>query len=182
MLNNKLIYHHKSMALIIVSFICSVWVILTIIGQFNWKVFQRLLSFDRFNLVPQWTFFAPNPGSTDIHLLMRFGEGQILSKWHETPLTAEYQEKFRWIRGLFNPYRRFDKMLFDFTNDVRSSKDKLSQVRHLSEYILILRFLEMLAYQYNAKTVQFMLVGSNMTLLEDIEVIILSDVHIVKPK
>jgi hypothetical protein len=161
----------------ILGLVCILWLILTIVCQFDGKFSRLISSFDKFGLIPRWTFFAPNPCDFDIHLLVRFAKGTVISKWQETELTKKIYARNKWTRGIFNPYRRIEKLLFDFANEARASKDKQVQIRHLSGYIFLLRFSEFLAIEQDAEKVQFMLAGSNTILLPNSEIIMVSDLH-----
>lgn len=166
------------MVVLIISLLCIVWTILTIPYQFDTEFSKNIARYDRLGLIPRWTFFAPNPGKIDIHLLVRFGKGdERISEWEEIFFIEEHKRDSIIMRSIFNTNRRFEKMLFDFVNDVRLLKKQISQIRHSSEYILLLSFTESLAIQRQADEVQFMLVGSNITLLDDIEIIFTSDLH-----
>lgn len=165
------------MGAIVVGVICFIWIVLTIIAQFNNKLSRDIVQFDRFGLVPRWTFFAPIPGSTDVHLLIRYTRNGKISSWYETKLTVNLSKRPKWMRWVFNPYRRIEKLLFDFVNSTSYLKNKVLQIKYLTDYILILRFSESIAILQSADEVQFMIAGSNSTLLEDLEIFMISDTH-----
>ena len=58
--------------LIFVIVVLTAWFISTLIAQF-WTVpwVARLKSYDLAEVVPGWSFFAPNPGTSDSELLYR---------------------------------------------------------------------------------------------------------------
>lgn len=58
---------------LVVGGILAVWLLLTALNQFQWgrQLAEPLLRYDVCAVVPNWTFFAPNPISTDTHLLHR---------------------------------------------------------------------------------------------------------------
>src|SRR5690348_12432463 len=47
------------------------WFILSILNQFGFAWFDKITRHDHFSLLPLWTFFAPNPGQSDYHLIYR---------------------------------------------------------------------------------------------------------------
>jgi hypothetical protein len=165
------------MEAIIVGTVCVIWIGLTIIAQFNNRLSKNIQQSDKLGLVPRWTFFAPIPGSTDVHLLIRYKINGEVSSWHETKLTVDLSKRLKWKRWIFNPYRRVEKLLFDFVNDTFSLKEQVLQIKYSTDYILILRFSENIATQLSADEVQFMIAGSNLTLLKDLEVFMTSDTH-----
>jgi hypothetical protein len=64
---------------------------------------------DVFSLLPLWTFFAPNPGTTDTRLLWResLGGGET-SHWRELSPPRRNALDFLW-----NPERRVQKVITD---------------------------------------------------------------------
>lgn len=66
-------------------------------------------------LIPDWRFFAPNPGIHDYHLLYRnrLASGEQLP-FHEVGYLEE-----RSLRHIFwHPHRRLEKVLFDVTAEI----------------------------------------------------------------
>ena len=75
----------------------------------GWRLERWLRTRDVFLLLPIWTFFAPNPGTTDTRLLWResFASGDT-NHWHE----LSPPRPTRW-RALWNPDRRVQKAIAD---------------------------------------------------------------------
>lgn len=75
----------------------------------SWAPRQWISRHDGFNLIPQWTFFAPNPGTTDYYLLYRV-KAESWGPWSPAVLSPP--------RGLtaavWNPDKRKTKTLTDF--------------------------------------------------------------------
>lgn len=93
-----------------VAFLFAGWFVCSILNQFNFRWFRHVRKFDMFYLLPLWTFFAPNPGRSDFHLIYRdrrrdgsFGE------WAQVPL-VELRKPYSFI---WNPEKRSKKVLFD---------------------------------------------------------------------
>src|SRR5687768_5062977 len=65
---------------------------------------------DAFNMLPEWRFFAPQPGRGDHFLLYRDSiDGDTWSAWIEIPLVVPRQ----WYHFVWNPERRVKKALLD---------------------------------------------------------------------
>jgi hypothetical protein len=100
---------------IVILVLLVTWFLVSIGGQIHSKRISRIRRHDLFNLIPLWTFFAPNPGTSDYHVLYRekARDGSI-SAWSEIPLT----HKRSWIAALWNPMKRETKVLADIVNSV----------------------------------------------------------------
>lgn len=57
----------------VVVLLLGAWVVLTVLNQFERgrRWIQPLLRLDVLALIPSWTFFAPEPGRTDTHIVYR---------------------------------------------------------------------------------------------------------------
>lgn len=67
--------------------------------------------------LPQWRFFAPNPGVEDLHVMFRHrsGDDQPWAQWLEYPTAVEPSQ----LAFLWNPRSRRPKALFDIINQLR---------------------------------------------------------------
>ncbi len=95
----------------------AVWLLVTIAYQFRLKGWVLALKrYDDFAMIPAWTFFAPNPATTDTHLLYRdkLACGDVM-RWREVPFHPGP------LRSLWNPRKRFQKGLSDLGNELRHS-------------------------------------------------------------
>lgn len=93
----------------------AVWLLVTILFQISptgWIRWPKY--YDYFAMIPVWTFFAPNPGTTDVHLLYRdkVSNGAVMS-WREVPFHASV------LRAVWNPRKRLQKGLSDLGNDLQ---------------------------------------------------------------
>lgn len=163
--------------LIVLVFLFSLWLTLTVAIQFNSSFTSLLSHWDALGLLPRWTFFAPNPGHTDIRVLVRFGGASGATSWSELWLSSRVDDRRTVIRGLFNPYRRVEKLLFDFRNELIDPTINPTQVRMSSEYIALLTISEMAAQIPGVIAVQFMLAETNFTLATPFRVVMISDMH-----
>jgi hypothetical protein len=110
--------------------ICIVLLALTIACQRpRAKFLQDLKYRDVAAFIPSWSFFAPNPGTTDTRVLWRERlVGGSLSPWHELlPPTGGA------LRGLWNPTKRQRKLL----TDVGPMVVRMVMQNPKSEYTLI---------------------------------------------
>lgn len=89
---------------------CAVLLVLTVLCQRPpWKWLRDLKYRDVAALIPAWTFFAPNPGTTDTRLLWRElrCDGSV-SVWHEVlPPRGGLR------RAVWNPGKREGKVITD---------------------------------------------------------------------
>ena len=103
--------------------ILTIWFVLSILNQID--DFSRKVSrFDYLNLLPRWTFFAPNPGISDVFLVYRTADKSLdlreeksyvehrdaISRWRELihPSLAGHE-----IVLLWRPSRRASKAIVD---------------------------------------------------------------------
>lgn len=65
------------------------------------KYFQKYLNkYDKFNLLPNYSFFAPKPYANDFRLVYKLNEGSD-SNWEELDMYKEFGLK----RILWNPFK-----------------------------------------------------------------------------
>ena len=87
------------------------WFVLTVIIQFEGHCsIIKITRFDYFNLLPRWTFFAPNPCVCDYNLAIReYDLNGIASPWESVDIVLD-----RKISSAFwNPCKRSSKCLYD---------------------------------------------------------------------
>lgn len=90
--------------------IATVWVVATVASQQHNRLATRIRRLDPLGLVPSWTFFAPNPGTTDHVVLLRDRVGE---QW--TPWRVAWTEPRHRFRALWRPGRRTAKLITDST-------------------------------------------------------------------
>lgn len=136
------------------------WLLASVICQFN---FLRLENFfrrmDFFSLLPRWSFFAPNPGVTDYHLLYRDkNQEDECGRWIEYPIASN-----RTLLGaVWNPKKRNKKALSDAVQTlVRSSSMlKASEFKTSMCYIALVNFIASLPRDTSGRVTQFMIMES----------------------
>jgi hypothetical protein len=127
---------------------------------------RRITNVDICALVPIWTFFAPNPGDSDTHLLFRDrDQGGRSTCWREVPLAGR-----RSIVDLWNPARRIHKAIVDVAFDLSrpddadpdhasddaAGKQVVNKRRVISfPYLLILNYVSRLPGDFGAEQRQF---------------------------
>lgn len=118
----------------------AVWFLATAITQFKEKkLAQKIKSLDYFGMIPLWTFFAPNPGVNDYHLLFREEDGEKRhSEWKE----IEINENRKISTCIWNPSKRGKKVLSDVIQNIipliGKYKDKPQTIIFSLPYMLIL--------------------------------------------
>lgn len=140
-----------------------VWFVVTILCQPDgWKLAQRIRAFDHLGIIPLWTFFAPNPGKQDYHLLYRDKlHSGVLSDWVEVDLQEE-----RYVYSCFwNPDKRDKKVLSDVVQNLISLHGSpQADHRSLPASLPYLTVLKLVCTQQRIRTEstyrQFMLAGS----------------------
>lgn len=81
------------------------------------------------------------------------------------------------FRGVFNPYRRCEKLLLDYVNTLGSLQGAPNAVRFSSEYLSLLMMSEDLARKCGAESVQFMIAEVGGPQYNRFKVILISDKH-----
>jgi len=138
----------------------GVWLLASTICQFN---ILRLENFfrrwDIFSLLPRWSFFAPNPGVTDYHLLYRDKDQENeCGRWYEYAIAS----KRTLVGAVWNPRKRTKKALADTVQTlIRSSKEMTpAQYKTSICYIALVNFISSLPRNEESKATQFMIMES----------------------
>jgi len=143
------------------------WIILTCVNQFyQAKKLQAFLEkLDLLHILPGWTFFAPNPGTSDYHLLYRVKNknGDV------SPFTSvKLKNQRQLLNAIWNPNKRAQKALTDFVQEIRMlvyldhPEDPDHNLLRLSlSYIATLHYCTALGRQIpGTESVQFMIIES----------------------
>jgi len=166
--------------------IFAAWFIISVLNQHQKlrKYVSRVTNYDICSLIPVWTFFAPNPGRTDIYLLYRDqdDEGEV-SAWRQVSL----MRRSTWSE-IWSPERRINKGIVDlssnFTKDADNTPQKPVSKRHVVgfPYLLLLNYVCHKPVDFKARMRQFALARTNGHGTEDNpDVIFLSAFHIIQP-
>lgn len=141
--------------------VATIALVLTAASQVEaWRLGPLLKRHDRFGLIPMWTFFAPNPGTTDARLLWREARSDGgVSPWREPD-----PPRISWTRGLWNPAQRTRKVIRDaavalMEMDRAAPEDLRTQLT--VPYLLLLHYVSVQPASPNAIARQFVLVDSS---------------------
>jgi hypothetical protein len=158
--------------------ILSVWVLVSALSQLNLGVTKALKARDMFSLIPNWSFFAPRPGTSDYHLLFRDIDSRgECGKWRELALAEA-----RTLSGaIWNAPKRSRKVLSDVVRGlVRLAQDKSRKDFSLTlPYLAILNYVSALPRNDpSLKTTQFMILMSHGFFSEqDPQFVFMSNAH-----
>ncbi|NIY69005.1 hypothetical protein [Streptomyces malaysiensis] len=141
----------------------GVWLSLTVVRQFPSPWANRICHRvdPTSTMLPISTFFAPRPGDTDSHLLVRdkLADGTVTA-WEEYPLIAK-----RSLRHMvWHPGRRAEKALFDVFNELRQTlhtEQRIEELQLTVPYLIVLNFVtNHCAHDPAAEKTQFLLATS----------------------
>lgn len=96
--------------------IVGFWLALTLPYQYTpWS--RRLSRMDLFGLLPRWTFFAPNPATRDLHLVVRDKlKSGVLTGWRE----IQFSEPRNVLEALWHPSKRPRKAVGDAAHSLKA--------------------------------------------------------------
>jgi hypothetical protein len=166
--------------------IFGLWMVISVLNQhirmrrLVWGIVTR----DVCSLIPIWTFFAPNPGCSDVRILYRDrdSEGRI-APWRE----VEFGGRTSW-HDLWSPKRRIFKGIVDVVPDLTVNTDltpkaPVSKQKVLSfPYLLLLNYVCYQPVDFQARTRQFAVARTRGFGTESQpEVVFLSAFHHIQP-
>src|SRR5215470_1017153 len=115
------------------------WFLISVLSQLNVPTIKPLKEHDIFSLIPNWSFFAPRPGTSDYHLVFRDMDSDgNWDRWQEIPLT---DRRTLWS-AIWNPQKRKTKTLSDVVRGLLG----LAQDSSLKDFSLTLPYLAILNY------------------------------------
>jgi hypothetical protein len=177
-INLKAMYIHTTISTLLALWFGS-WLLISVLCQIPGKFSDLIQRVDIFNLIPRWNFFAPSPGTYDVHLLFRdrlpddtFSPWKEISGCRHTP----------YFSMIWNPGRRHNKAMFDVTRhiaDIASHNQESPEKIQVSiPYITILNFVSARKRKYYACQTQFLLMRSyNRATEKEPTVIFTSSLH-----
>ena len=128
---------------LVIAFL-AFWTLVTILNQSERTrpLISRLIAYDICGLIPIWTFFAPNPGNTDVYLLYRDrDEDGGVSPWRDIQL-----ERRKSCLSFWNPRRRIGKGVVDLAPDLTSNTNYEPQAPVSKKKVLEFPYLLLLNY------------------------------------
>ncbi len=155
------------------------WLSVSILNQFQPAWLRVIAGRDVFALLPYWTFFAPNPGQSDYHLVYRdrFTDG-TLGDWQEIEIT---ERRTLWS-FVWNPEKRRRKILSDVVtmlgNHARDGQAVGNEIMLTLPYLLLLNVISQLPRLPEVSHRQFVVVETfGFTPTDTTRVILRSDFH-----
>lgn len=109
--------------------------VLTAASQHPNSAFSRLRGLDPCGVIPDWRFFAPNPGTHDTHLSYRtLSHDGETSEWHDISFVTER----RAVHAVWFPARRLSKSVFDVCTQLNGRVDQgFTKARRMPAYRLL---------------------------------------------
>jgi len=139
--------------------VLGTWFAVSVVFQFPLKRINQWRDLDPFGLIPHWSFFAPQPAVTDVHLLYRdqLADGTFTA-WTEIPLL----EPRRWWHAVWNPSKREKKALFDLATAtaVIASQATPKALQVCVPYLLLLNYVSTLPRPPGGRATQFVLMDT----------------------
>jgi hypothetical protein len=162
---------------LVAAVVFAIWLLVTVLSQFDRAKTLKML--DLFGLIPTWTFFAPNPGTTDYHLLYRdiWRDGQV-GHWKEVRLHAGR----RLASTLWNPQKRRSKAFFDLVmalvQEAQRQPDEPRLLAVSAPYIVLVNAVNGLPHSRIAQATQFLILQTHgYHAAREPEVAVVSSVH-----
>jgi hypothetical protein len=118
----------------------GVWLVASAINQFQWKFWTKVQAFDVFGLLPCWTFFAPNPGTSDLRIVYRdILDNGGRSSWAEM-VTLPNDNSF--YRAIWNPEKFDSKAAFDLAQLLGT--DAMAAKEHPRAALISMSYIQLL--------------------------------------
>lgn len=138
----------------------TTWLFFSTINQLPASQFgflQRLRNADRFALLPNWTFFAPDPGIHDYELL--YSDQARNGRW--TPWRHASLPSRQAPRAIFDPSKRPRKLVTDLCQSLLASEGAQFRLNPLSlEYLWLLWIVETQPADFTAERRRFAIVAT----------------------
>lgn len=99
----------------VIAVVFGSWFTLTLLGQHpggNHRSRKLLSRLSSTIFMPNWAFFAPNPGIHDDHLFYRVREGDGFTSWKETATTRDGDSP-AWLSPFYSGASRRSKGIID---------------------------------------------------------------------
>lgn len=168
--------------------IFATWFGVTVFGQKLYRSNDRVSVWDKLYLVvPDWRFFAPDPGVFDHHLLMRdeLADGAFTGFQEITSV-----EERKPSHALWHPHRRAEKTVFDVETELLRQVRRSSQTDGAADekvqlsvpYLTLLAHVTAQDHHPEAVRTQFLIcVSGGYDESEDPVMVFLSQLHDLEP-
>ncbi|MDR6507729.1 hypothetical protein J2805_003436 [Arthrobacter oryzae] len=153
-----------AMLVLVTAFVLALWFVTTLIAALPLKKPLRPASALLAPIIPSWSFFAPEPGVIDFHILVR----DVSPNGHVTPWHEVCSHKNRvWYDFVWNPGQRQRKALFDVSQEltaIASSsafRESPNTIELTVPYLTILNYVSELGRTPFASRRQFVIVSTS---------------------
>jgi len=155
---------------LVIALIFGFWLALSIANQFRTTA---LPINDVLNLIPKWTFFAPNPGQHDYHVVYRDydGQDQPLSVWCE--LLVHQRRPIS--TAFWNPDKRYRKAIIDCCQSI--VQDKVENAPLTIPYLLLLNVVMSRFPSAGARSRNYAVIATRRLASTPPELVLLSEMH-----
>jgi hypothetical protein len=118
----------------LVTCLFSIWFVISVASQFSDNVSAAFPRMSMFALVPAWTFFAPNPGTHDMHLLYRdrTADGAEGTISYIPTIPGR-----RWFHAIWNPDKYENKIVSDCSDSLLEQMHQLNKSAREPRIILL---------------------------------------------
>ena len=141
---------------IITMVFLTTWLLISALCQIQ-SISEWFSPYDPIGLIPRWTFFAPNPGTHDHHIVYRPCDREIdvstqqdwldqkdsISDWKQIIAASETGHVLLFF---WNPNRRISKTISDAVGNINRIAAKFPEMEKYSyvlvEYLIILNFIQ----------------------------------------
>lgn len=131
------------------------WLLASAVAQLPGRWSDGIRRWDVAGLIPSFSFFAPNPASTDCLILYR----HLLADGRVTDWTSAFVWRPVPWRAVWNPDRRAEKAISDATSAL-ARRSGCAGVRLSVSYLVLLNYVSALPRSTGAVGVQFALMGA----------------------
>src|SRR5215213_561511 len=108
----------------VVALFLSVWLLASAVHQLRRRSWERIARWDALNLLPRWSFFAPNPGRHDLHVVYREWLLEEAGPWRQL-MPTHANRRWRWC---WNPSRYPRKAVSDLANSLQYAERSLEEM------------------------------------------------------
>jgi hypothetical protein len=164
-------------ATVAISIVFAAWWVISAFNQFYsgaWT--RRLRGHIPLNLIPLWTFFAPNPARADTRIVWRLEDADGWRGWREMYFGFSPQ----WRRWIINPELILNKAINDLVSSLAANRDDPSGrgVLFSSGYLTLLSLVAAEAVSERHKAVQFAVVRTAAGAVErNLNIVFVSEAH-----
>ncbi|WP_309614974.1 hypothetical protein [Salinibacterium sp.] len=114
----------------------AVWFLLTVVFQQRNELSRLISRFDRFSLIPRWSFFSPDPGASNYHFIYRSRDDKTgMGPWLELNLSPRGI-----LYPLWNPRKRYREGMIELFQLLALSSAQYSaeRLQFTAPYIILL--------------------------------------------